>query len=33
MLSKPSTALRNEYNEISSICKEKLEPILFTKNG
>lgn len=30
---KPSTALRNEYNEISSYCKEKEQPVYITKNG
>lgn len=30
---KPSTALRNEYNEISTLCKEKMEPVFLTKNG
>ena len=30
---KPSTALRNEYNEISNYCKESMEPIYLTKNG
>ncbi len=30
---KPSTSLRNEYNEISNYCKESLEPIYLTKNG
>ena len=30
---KPSTALRNEYNTISTLCKEKLEPVFLTKNG
>ena len=30
---KPSTALRNEYNTISDLCKEKLEPVFLTKNG
>ena len=30
---KPSTSLRNDYNEISNYCKESLEPIYLTKNG
>jgi PHD/YefM family antitoxin component YafN of YafNO toxin-antitoxin module len=33
MLIKPSTALRNEYNEIASFCKRKMEPVYLTKNG
>jgi PHD/YefM family antitoxin component YafN of YafNO toxin-antitoxin module len=33
MLIKPSTSLRNEYNEISTYCKEKMEPVFLTKNG
>ncbi|MCL2171462.1 MAG: type II toxin-antitoxin system Phd/YefM family antitoxin [Defluviitaleaceae bacterium] len=33
MLIKPSTALCNEYNSISQLCKEKREPVFLTKNG
>ena len=29
----PSTALRNQYNEISEKCKMTGEPIYLTKNG
>ena len=28
-----STDLRNNYNEISSFCHEKREPVFITKNG
>lgn len=30
---KPSAYLRNNYNEISSLCHSKMEPIFITKNG
>jgi PHD/YefM family antitoxin component YafN of YafNO toxin-antitoxin module len=30
---KPSAAIRNDYNGISSLCKETEEPVYLTKNG
>lgn len=30
---KPSSELRNHYNEISQICHETNEPVYITKNG
>lgn len=33
LIIKPSTSLRNEFNEISSYCKEKEQPVYITKNG
>ncbi|MDC7220222.1 MAG: prevent-host-death protein [Spirochaetales bacterium] len=30
---KPSAAIRNDYNSISSLCKETEEPVYLTKNG
>ena len=30
---RPSTALRNEYAEISRTCHEKGEPVYITRNG
>lgn len=33
MMIKPSTSLRNEYNEISSYCKQNKKPVFLTKNG
>jgi len=30
---KPSAAIRNNYNEISTLCKETGEPVYLTKNG
>ncbi|RJO61151.1 type II toxin-antitoxin system Phd/YefM family antitoxin [candidate division WS5 bacterium] len=30
---KPSAAIRKNYNEISSLCKESGEPVYLTKNG
>ena len=33
MIIKPSTSLRNEYNDISRMCKEKQQPVFITRNG
>jgi len=30
---KPSAAIRQNYNEISNLCKETGEPVFLTKNG
>ena len=30
---RPSAAIRKNYNEISSLCKQTKEPIYLTKNG
>jgi len=30
---KPSAAIRNNYNEIATYCKETGEPVYLTKNG
>lgn len=33
MVIKPSTCLRNEYNDISEFCKKENQPVFLTKNG
>lgn len=33
MLIKPSAAIRQNYNEISALCKSTGEPVYLTKNG
>lgn len=33
MMIRPSTAIRNEYNEISRVCHESGEPVFITRNG
>lgn len=30
---KPSASIRQNYNEISALCKEKQTPVFLTKNG
>lgn len=33
MVIKPSTCLRNEYNDIAKFCKTENQPVFLTKNG
>lgn len=33
MLIKPSASIRQNYNEISELCKKTKEPVYLTKNG
>lgn len=33
MMIKPSTCLRNEYNDIAEFCKTENQPVFLTKNG
>lgn len=33
MIIKPSAAIRQNYNEISELCKESGQPVYLTKNG
>ncbi|MCM1329078.1 MAG: type II toxin-antitoxin system Phd/YefM family antitoxin [Ruminococcus sp.] len=33
MMIKPSTCLRNEYNNIAEFCKTENQPVFLTKNG
>ena len=33
MIIKPSAVIRQNYNEISELCKETKEPVHLTKNG
>lgn len=33
MMIRPSTAIRNGYNEISRTCRESGQPIFLTRNG
>lgn len=33
MIIKPSAAIRNNYNEVSELCKRTGEPVFLTKNG
>lgn len=33
MMIKPSTCLRNDYNDIAEFCKTENQPVFLTKNG
>lgn len=33
MMIKPSTCLRNDYNDIADFCKAENQPVFLTKNG
>ena len=33
MMIKPSTCLRNEYNDIADFCRTENQPVFLTKNG
>lgn len=33
MMIKPSTCLRNDYNDIAEFCKTEKQPVFLTKNG
>jgi PHD/YefM family antitoxin component YafN of YafNO toxin-antitoxin module len=33
MIIKSSTALINDYDKISALCKEKMQPVYLTKDG
>ena len=33
MIIRPSAAIRQNYNEISELCKKTSEPVFLTKNG
>ena len=33
MIIKPSATIRQNYNEISELCKKTSEPVFLTKNG
>ena len=33
MIIKPSAVIRNNYNEISELCKSTKQPVFLTKNG
>jgi PHD/YefM family antitoxin component YafN of YafNO toxin-antitoxin module len=33
MMIRPSTCLRNDYNEIADFCKTENQPVFLTKNG
>lgn len=33
MIIRPSTAIRQNYNEIADLCKKTEEPVFLTKNG